>query len=66
MGYGEIERIRFEKRIWLVKYAQPIFEQDNQTEEKLKGYGFIEASENHFRGVTIKYLVNPSGRTAEL
>jgi len=66
VGYGEIARIRFEKRIWLVKYAQPIFEPNNQTEEKLKGYGFIEASENHFRGVTIKYLVNPSGLTAEL
>ena len=65
VGYREIEKIRFEKRIWLVKYAQPIFEPDNQTEEKLKGYGFIEANENHFRGVTIKYLVNPSGLTAE-
>lgn len=64
VNYQEIEKIRFEKGIWLVKYAQPIFEPQNQTEEKLKKYGFIQASENHFQGVTVKYFINPTGLTA--
>ncbi|OGD63313.1 hypothetical protein A2160_02365 [Candidatus Beckwithbacteria bacterium RBG_13_42_9] len=65
LDYSEINQARFEKRLWLIKYAQPIFEPANNTEETIKQYGFQEVSEKQFRGdISIKYFINPSGLTA--
>lgn len=64
IDYQGIEKVRYEKNLWLVKYAQPIFDPENIIEKSLLDYGFVEVSQNHFRGVTIKYYVNPSGLTA--
>jgi len=66
IDYSQVSQIRFEKRLWLVKYAQPIFEPNNKTEEIIKQYGFQELLEKHFRGgVTIKYFINSNGVMAD-
>jgi uncharacterized membrane protein len=63
--YSEIDQVRFEKRVWLITYAQPIFEPQNRTEQRLHQYGFEEVTARDFRGVGVKYLVNPAGLTAQ-
>ena len=65
IDYLEADSFFSENSLWLVKYAQPIFEPDNKTEDKLKQYGFQEVLEKHFRGVTVKYFVNPNGLKAD-
>jgi uncharacterized membrane protein len=62
VDYAEVEDIRFEKSVWLIKYAQPIFDSENKIENILiNDYGFIELKEKHFQGnLIIKYLVNPN------
>jgi len=64
IDYSHVDQVRFEKRIWLITYARPIFEPENITQTKLKKYGFEEVVTRDFRGVEVKYLVNPLGLTA--
>jgi uncharacterized membrane protein len=64
IDYQEVEKVKYLPQIWLIKYSQPIFDPQNLTEKKLKNFGFEEISEHHFRGIIVKYLVNPSGLKA--
>lgn len=64
VDYTQVDKIRFEKRVWLIAYAQPIFEPEDRTEQRLRQYGFKEVETRDFHGVGIKYLVNPAGLTA--
>jgi len=64
VDYQETEKVRYLPKIWLIKYGQPIFDPENKTEKKLKDFGFEEVSEHYFRGIIVKYLVNPSGLKA--
>jgi len=63
IDYLDISKVKYEQNIWLVSYAQPIFDADNFTEKTLmEEYGFKEVSEKNFVGdIKIKYLYNPNG-----
>jgi 4-amino-4-deoxy-L-arabinose transferase-like glycosyltransferase len=63
--YTQVYDLRFQPYIWLIKYSQPIFEPNNQTEEILLNTGFEEMEEKHFRGdLIVKLMFNLNGSTA--
>ena len=64
IDYQEAEKVRYLSQVWFIKYAQPIFDPENKTEKKLKDFGFEEITTRHFRGVEVKYMVNPGGLKA--
>ncbi|NMC36070.1 hypothetical protein GYA49_03410 [Candidatus Beckwithbacteria bacterium] len=67
IDYQNIDEIKYLPSVWLITYAQPIFDSQNKTEITLtQEYGFEEISSKTFRGdLVVKYLVNPSGLHAQ-
>jgi len=59
IDYSNVGDIRQEDSIWLVKYAQEIFDPLNITEDKIiREFGFEILEEKYFRGdIRIKYLI---------
>ena len=59
IDYPQAKSYTDQPGIWLIKYAQPIFEPDNKTEnDLLNNYGYTVAQEKHFRGdIVVKYLL---------
>jgi hypothetical protein len=67
LDYSEISATNNAPAIWLIKYAQPIFDPGNQTEKDLTQiYGYKTLEEMHFRGdIIIKLMINESGVQAD-
>lgn len=62
IDYPNIDKIIYEKYVWLVKYGQPIFDPENKTEKELESYGFQQLQQKNFRGdIIVKLMVNGSG-----
>ncbi|MBU0618842.1 glycosyltransferase family 39 protein [Patescibacteria group bacterium] len=58
LTYGQIDQLSDQNFVWLVKYAQPIFEPDNKTEKMLIKNRWQSIYEADFRGVTIKKFIS--------
>lgn len=65
LNFSEFESVKYDPGVWLVTYAQPIFEPDNHTQRQLEGLGFKQDLEQNFRGdLIVKHYINKSGLTA--
>lgn len=52
--FNQKELVTNENTIWLIPYAQPIFDPQDLTRSFLKTKGFQRVYEQHFRGVTLE------------
>jgi len=55
------ETLSNQETVWLIPYAQPIFDPQDRTRAFLRSKGFIRTYEKHFRGVTLEKWQKPFG-----
>lgn len=48
------ETLKYQPTVWLIPYAQPIFDPEDQTRKFLQNNDFVRTYEQHFRGITLE------------